>query len=108
MVNQTVEYYKGTTYGNITLTNLKNNPQFSPYSAAWADTTNTTIKIVEESAIDDALVTISGTDIVSIGATTCVFKKSSLATLDRGFYLIRIFPGNGTLIDELRAELKVK
>ena len=50
-----LKYYKGRTKDNVTITTLVNDGKFSSYDPSWADTTNTTIVIADESAIDTAI-----------------------------------------------------
>jgi len=107
MVNSILNYYKGRTRGNITLTNLINDGKFTAYDASWADTTNTTVVISEESAPTVATLTVSGSDVVSVGTTTIVIKASSLSSLSAGKYIMKILPSDGTDTDEGRCELRV-
>ena len=108
MVNTTLTYYKGADRENITITNLKDDDIFSAYDASWADTTNTTVEIVDESDLDTVVTTVSGADVVSVDTTTLVITSSSLSAINRGKYIARIKLGDGTDTWEGRFELRVK
>lgn len=107
MVKTVLTYYKGRDKENITVTNLIDDGKYSAYDASWADTTNTTIVISDESDIDTALVTVSGSNVVSVSATTIVFKSTALSSLARGLYVAKVIPGDGTDTWEGRFEMRV-
>lgn len=102
-----LEYSFGVTKGNITVTNKLDDGTGSAYDASWANTTNTTIKIVEEYDYTIVADTLVSADLVSISSTQLIFKKSALSAIPRGLYVARILYSDGTDTEELRYTLKI-
>jgi hypothetical protein len=107
MVQTVLVYHKGATQGSITINTVTNDRKFTDYDPSWADTGNTQIKVFQESDLDTTVLTISGSDIETVGTNSIDFKKSSLSTLNRDNYIVKVIPGDGTDTDEGRFEMRV-
>ena len=92
MVNTVLVYEKGSTYGSITVISAELRPELCRY---------------QESDLDTAVLTISGSDIETLTTSSLDFKKSALSTLARDNYIVKVVIGDGSVTDIGRFEMRV-